>query len=195
MQRRSLIWHGCLSIAMTASCATSPPPEENVPSAEYPSSGNEGSDAESPDGSGQDAAVTPGTSGQDTSRSHPPASSAPDASSQAGNPSWHATPAPDAGAATTQEAGPSMIYPPTNVSAQAFCTSYQKYCGFGGSMRYASMSACVSNYDANPQQQGCYNYHLNAAINGTATLCTSPPTAQCFAIHCPHATGMGGYCM
>jgi hypothetical protein len=195
VQRRSLFWQGGLLFAMTASCATSPPPEESLPSPASPPHANEGSDAESVDGSGQDATASPNASEEDASRDPRAAAPARDASSQTGNASWPATAAPDAGAAATQEAGSSLPYPPINVSAQDFCSKYQQYCGFGASMRYASMSACISNYNANPQQQGCYNYHLNAAINGTATLCTSPPTAQCFAIHCPHATGMGGYCM
>jgi hypothetical protein len=184
--------------AITAGCATAPPPEESLPSPESPSSANDNSDAESIDGSGQGAAASPKASEEDASGDPRAAAPARDASSQTGNASWPATPADDAGAGATQEAGSSgssLPYPPTNVSAQDFCSKYQQYCGFGGSMRYATMSACISNYNANPQQQGCYNYHLNAAINGTATLCTSPPTAMCFAIHCPHATGMGGYCM
>jgi hypothetical protein len=61
-------------------------------------------------------------------------------------------------------------------------------------MRYADMATCVMNYNTNTGQQGCYVYHLHAAIAGTATLCTSPPTQMCFDIHCPHATGQGGYC-
>lgn len=194
MQRRSLVWHGCLLFAMTAACATSPPPDESLPSPESPSSAGEGSDAESVDGSGQDGAAAPSAPEEDASRDPRAAAPSRDASSQTGNASWPATPESDAGAAT-EEAGSSLLYPPTNVSAQAFCSKYQQYCGFGASMRYASMSACISNYNANTSQQGCYNYHLDAAINGTATLCTSPPTAMCFAIHCPHATGMGGYCM
>jgi len=80
------------------------------------------------------------------------------------------------------------------MTAQDFCNLYQMYCGFGTSGRDTDMNACITRYNTNTGQDGCYVYHLQAAIAGTATLCTMPPTQMCFDIHCPHATGQGGYC-
>jgi hypothetical protein len=109
------------------------------------------------------------------------------------------TPASDAsGTMPTMPAGDSgsssSLYPPTTMTAQDFCNLYQMYCGFGTSQRDADMNACIMRYNSNSGQDGCYVYHLQAAIAGTATLCTTPPTQMCFDLHCPHATGLGGYC-
>ena len=195
MKLRTAIAGGaCLLVLSIASCATSPSMPQDFSYMADPST---------------DAAAESGTQGGDGGASSGPSESESDASggsaqTPAGDPSSRSADAStpstwpsmgshgDAAAPTDPN---SSLYPPTNVTADAFCAKYQMYCGFGGSQRYANMSACVMNYNANPGQQGCYNYHLNAAISGTATLCTSPPTQQCFAIHCPHATGMGGYCM
>lgn len=80
------------------------------------------------------------------------------------------------------------------VDAETFCATYEQYCGFGGDQRHADLATCLQFYDDNPEQQACFNMHLNSAIDGTAAACNGEPSAFCFNIHCPHATGID-YCM
>jgi hypothetical protein len=192
----------CCSPAQTTSSGywqgeNSPVSGQDTSGADMPAPSSTGS------ASGSDSGATPAQA-PEAGTWHPQQSSAPPVE-DAAVPSVvgeaaAATPWPsasDASVAPSSDSGSSSsssLYPPTTETAQDFCTEYQMYCGFGGSQRYTDMNACVMNYNSNPGQDGCYVYHLHAAIAGTATLCTSPPTQMCFDIHCPHATGLGGYC-
>jgi len=199
-------------LSLIASCSAPPTTSSNYWPA--PSTANTAQNSESNITSGQTAA-SPGPGAADSgatgatgqtseagtwhspSQPSPTEDAAPHVVADAAAPStW--PPASDASAGVpasdSGSSSSSSLYPPTTETAQDFCNEYQMYCGFGGSMRYADMATCVMNYNTNTGQQGCYVYHLHAAIAGTATLCTSPPTQMCFDIHCPHATGQGGYC-
>ena len=75
--------------------------------------------------------------------------------------------------------GLSCAAPVSAAAAATFCAQYQTTCGFGGTNRFADLSACVSMYGAFvANRQRCATEHLcNAGQAGQATL------------HCPHATG------
>jgi hypothetical protein len=73
-----------------------------------------------------------------------------------------------------------------SAAAMTFCMTYQTNCMFGGAMRYASMSDCISMFDAS-DDKACRMTHLMNVVNhvGMANHEDYQDT------HCPHATGIG----